>query len=75
MKMRLPSMANNIESSSTRFLLIRHGETEWNRIRKFQGRSDVPLNQKGKDQGHPFGFPMADKQNTCSWRFDGIHHR
>jgi len=54
-------MEDNIKSSGTRFLLIRHGETEWNRIRKFQGRSDVPLNQKGKDQGHALALALKDE--------------
>ncbi|MCM1058252.1 MAG: histidine phosphatase family protein [Firmicutes bacterium] len=27
--------------------LMRHGETEWNRIGKLQGQSDIPLNESG----------------------------
>lgn len=34
----------------TRIILVRHGETDWNRAGRFRGRIDVPLTDRGQAQ-------------------------
>jgi broad specificity phosphatase PhoE len=34
----------------TTLLLVRHGETDWNRDQRWQGHSDTPLNATGRQQ-------------------------
>jgi len=43
----------------TRFILVRHGQTEWNRVERFRGRADVPLNEAGLAQAEATGERVA----------------
>lgn len=52
----------------TRFILVRHGQTEWNRIERFRGRADVPLNETGLKQAEATGLRIAKE-----WQVDAIY--
>lgn len=41
--------------SGPRLLLVRHGETNWNKESRFQGIRDIPLNDNGRSQGRKAG--------------------
>ena len=37
---------------------VRHGETDWNRDRRYQGQKDIPLNETGRAQAHRNGLAL-----------------
>lgn len=43
----------------TEIIIIRHGETEWNKTGRFQGHSDVPLSAEGRAQAEALGRYLA----------------
>lgn len=45
----------------TRVILVRHGQTEWNRVERFRGHADVPLNETGLKQAEATGRRVAEK--------------
>jgi broad specificity phosphatase PhoE len=44
----------------TTLLLARHGETDWNRARRWQGFADRPLTERGKAQARALAERLAD---------------
>ncbi len=54
-------MKTPIEESTLSIVLARHGETEWNRIRRFQGQSDVALNERGRAQVEAVALTLKDE--------------
>ena len=43
-------MESRPDDAGQRVVIVRHGETEWSRIKRHTGRSDIPLDPGGRDQ-------------------------
>jgi broad specificity phosphatase PhoE len=52
---------------ATTFVLVRHGETDWNRERRFQGHADVPLNEAGRRQADALADALAGESFAAAY--------
>lgn len=43
-----------------KILLVRHGETEWNKVGKMQGWGDSPLSELGRNQARWLNERLKD---------------
>ena len=50
-----------------RLLLARHGQTEWNADRRFQGHTDIALSDRGRAQAHALGKALRGHHVTHAY--------
>lgn len=46
--------------ASTRILIVRHGESTWNAVRRWQGQADPPLSERGEQQARRAALAAPD---------------
>lgn len=50
-----------------KLFLLRHGETDWNKAGRFQGQTDIPLNDAGRE------LARITRQNMPPVKFDRVY--
>jgi probable phosphoglycerate mutase len=54
----------------TELLLVRHGETDWNRDERFQGHADPPLNDTGRAQARALANDLGRERIDAIYTSD-----
>jgi broad specificity phosphatase PhoE len=54
----------------TELLLVRHGESTWNAVRRWQGHGDPPLSELGREQSRALAASLARGGITALWSSD-----
>jgi len=50
-----------------KLLLTRHGQTEWNADRRFQGHTDISLSARGRAQAHALGRALRGRRVSAAY--------
>src|SRR5581483_12433051 len=67
---RSPRSTGRYVSGMTTLLLVRHGETDWNSERRWQGHADEPLNETGRAQAREVADELADRSIDAVYSSD-----
>jgi broad specificity phosphatase PhoE len=54
----------------TTLILVRHGETDWNRSGRWQGHADAPLNDRGREQARALADELAGEHVAAVYASD-----
>jgi broad specificity phosphatase PhoE len=54
----------------TTLILVRHGETDWNRDGRWQGQADAPLNKRGREQAMALADELAGEEVAAVYASD-----
>ncbi|MCJ7530216.1 MAG: 2,3-diphosphoglycerate-dependent phosphoglycerate mutase [Anaerolineales bacterium] len=60
---------------STKLVLLRHGESEWNKENRFTGWTDVDINEKGIEEAHQAGKLLLAEGYTFDIAFTSVLKR
>jgi probable phosphoglycerate mutase len=55
---------------ATELLLVRHGESTWNAVRRWQGHGDPPLSELGREQSRALAASLAQREIAALWSSD-----
>jgi len=55
------------ENAAQEIVIVRHGETEWSRLGRHTGRTDVPLSSAGRREAEAIGRRLAGRRFALVW--------